>query len=144
MQESRHPLTRSRLSDGLGILTQACPEREQTRRSTPRGAKSTLLISPTLSSGALYVPRHPTTSTKDIDYTGNGQTTLSSANWQWLTPLLGFNESSKREYPGNPVAIFIAADDTTKSVWGENGEWAKVNGVVMAWESGVAIKSSYP
>lgn len=97
-----------------------------------------------LNSGALYVPRHPTTGTKDIDYPGNGQTTLSTANWQWLTPLIGFNEGGKREYPGNPVALFVTADDATKSLWGENGEWAKVNGVIMAWESGVTIKSSYP
>lgn len=98
-----------------------------------------------LTAGALHILRHPSTAADDILYlSGNGQTTLTSANWQWLTPLIGFHESSKIEYPGSPIGFFLTENDSTKSLWGADLEWAKINGVITIWPEGVAIKTAYP
>lgn len=97
--------------------------------------------------GALTTLRHPTDARWDIIHGEFAQNTLSSATWQFMTPLLTMLSDItgvKREFPGSPIGLFLTANDYTKSVFGVEGEWAKVNGCVIAWEPGVTIQSSYP
>lgn len=83
--------------------------------------------------------KNPTAATK-------GQTTLSSANWHWETPIVAFDESAGtlRERVGRPDGIYVRSDTGSPAVWGADGEWACVNGVVFRWSPGAAIAAAYP
>ncbi len=97
-----------------------------------------------LAAGFLLTLKHPSDAALDPTAAGKGQTTLTSANWHWETPVLAFDESSKRERVGRPDGVFVRENTSGKTNWGTTGEWQEVCGVIFPTSPGVVISASYP
>lgn len=100
-----------------------------------------------LGSGFLLTLAHPSDTAKNPTATGKGQTTLSSANWHWETPILAFDETSgiaRRERVGRPDGVFVRENASEKILYGVEGQYASVLGVVLPWPEGEPIQSAYP
>lgn len=86
-----------------------------------------------LDSGFVLIPSHPNNATLDPLLSTNGQSTAST-NYLQLSCMLGFNESSRREYPGRLDGFYIMENRSQQETWGDKGQHLSYRGLLIPWK----------